>query len=176
MYLYQGFIELKIWGEGNGGRGGRGVGLSQLFQKIYRLFYSRFLHHFPYYSSTFDLLFSHYSCFSTISKQYFNKPAVNAHLPREITQSWCLQSMKYKSRETWRSFADTRRSCIDIYATILRWLSQPRGIHGPSTTQVPSQWVCAICIFRYILLIILFLFSKSCPIILQIIPEYLAQA
>ena len=33
------------------------LGLSQLFQKIYELFYYRFLHHFPYYSSTFDLLF-----------------------------------------------------------------------------------------------------------------------
>ena len=56
--------------EGEGGELGEvGVGLSQLFQKIYRLFYSRFLHHFPYYSSIFDLLFSHYCCCNTISKQ-----------------------------------------------------------------------------------------------------------
>ena len=45
-------------GEGNGVRGGRGVGLSQFFPEIYWSFYSRFLHHFP---CTFDLLFSHYS-------------------------------------------------------------------------------------------------------------------
>ena len=43
--------------------------LCQLFQKKYQLFYSRFLHYFPYYSSVFDLLCSHSSCCNTISKQ-----------------------------------------------------------------------------------------------------------
>ena len=57
MYLYQGFIELKIWGEGNGGRGGRGVGLSQLFQKFtdysipdFYIIFPIILAHLTYYS------------------------------------------------------------------------------------------------------------------------------
>ena len=87
-------------------------------------------------------------------------------------KSWGLQSINYRSHGTWRSFVNTQVSFVDTRRSFTNRVS-----HAVHTVQLPCWFQFnahaqyTLCnIFRYILP-----FSKSCPNILKILPEYLAQ-
>ena len=133
------------------------IGLSRLFQKIYQIFYSRFLHHFPYYSSILDLLFSRCWSFTTGPTLTLRRWVTVTPLSHEIRQSWGLQSIKYRSRGTWWSFVDTRGSFTDTRRSFADRVS-----HVVHTVRVPCWFqfnahaqYALHNIFRYILPIIL---------------------
>ena len=130
------------------------LGLSQFFQN-----YSRFLHFSPYYSSVFDLLFSQYSC----CWSFTTGPMLGGGL--QWTLIFCMRSDKvwaFGASNT--DLVELGWSFVDDPSPIESVMRYTRYAHAQYTLRN---------IFTFYLL---FLFSKSCPTILKIILEYLAQA